>query len=85
MMKPAKNWYCCDMADLLRAPKIRRILVDSLENLHEEVCTGKMPLADAQKCIASNWVECWKEDLVPRYGPGWAAANRHLEMLGIYE
>jgi hypothetical protein len=25
MMKPAENWYCCDMADLLRAPKIRRI------------------------------------------------------------
>jgi hypothetical protein len=27
MMKPAENWYCCDMADLLWAPKIRCILV----------------------------------------------------------
>ena len=26
MMKPAEDWYCCDAADLLRRPKIRRIL-----------------------------------------------------------
>jgi hypothetical protein len=51
---------------------------DSLEDdLHEEVCAGKIPLADAQKCIASNWVECWEKYVVPRYGPEWAAANRH--------
>src|ERR1700676_5087918 len=24
MMKPAEDWYCCDAADLLRTPKIRR-------------------------------------------------------------
>jgi hypothetical protein len=24
--------------------------------LHERVCSGKMRLADAQRCIASNWV-----------------------------
>jgi hypothetical protein len=29
MMKPAEEWYCCDAADLLRTPKIRRILVQS--------------------------------------------------------
>jgi hypothetical protein len=27
MMKSAENWYCFDMADLLQAPKIRRILL----------------------------------------------------------
>ena len=51
---------------------------DGLENeLHHLVCAGKMPLADAQKCIASNWVECWEKYVVPEYGPQWAAANRH--------
>ena len=50
---------------------------DSLENeLHKRVCKGEMPLADAQKCIESNWVECWKKYVVPEYGPAWAAANR---------
>jgi hypothetical protein len=27
MMEPAEDWYYCDAADLLRAPKVRRILV----------------------------------------------------------
>jgi hypothetical protein len=32
---------------------------DQLENeLHAEVCASKMTLAEAQHCIASNWVEC---------------------------
>lgn len=39
---------------------------DGLENeLHRLVCAGKMPLADAQKCIASNWVECGEKYVVP--------------------
>ncbi len=51
---------------------------DLLENeLHKRVCKGVMPLADAQKCIESNWVECWEKHVVPGYGPEWAAANRH--------
>ncbi len=51
---------------------------DSLENeLHKRVCKGEMPLADAQKCIESNWVEYWEKYVVPGYGPEWAAANRH--------
>jgi hypothetical protein len=51
---------------------------DSLENdLHARVCKGEISLADAQKCIASNWVECWEKYVVPEYGSGWAAANRH--------
>jgi hypothetical protein len=42
---------------------------DQLENeLHHLVCSGKMPLADAQKCIESNWVECWEKYMVPGYG-----------------
>ncbi len=51
---------------------------DGLENeLHRLVCAGKVPLADAQECIASNWVGCWEKYKVPEYGPQWAAANRH--------
>jgi hypothetical protein len=51
---------------------------DQLENeLHAEVCTGKIPLADAQRCISSNWVECWEKHIVPEYGPEWASENRH--------
>ena len=45
--------------------------------LHRLVCDGKMSLADAQNCIASNWIECWKKYVVPEYGPLWVAANRH--------
>ncbi len=51
---------------------------DSLENtLHEAVCKSELSLADAQRCIESNWVECWEKYVVPRYGAEWAAANRH--------
>jgi hypothetical protein len=51
---------------------------DSLENdLHARVCRGEISLADAQKCIASNWVECWEKYVVPEYGPQWATANRN--------
>jgi hypothetical protein len=51
---------------------------DQLENeLHHLVCSGKMKLADAQKCIASDWVKCWETYVVPTYGPEWAEANRH--------
>lgn len=33
---------------------------DRLENaLHKAVCAKKMALADAQRCIASDWVTCW--------------------------
>lgn len=49
---------------------------DQLENeLHHQVCAGKLSLADAQKCITSNWVECWEKYV--DYGPQWATANRH--------
>jgi hypothetical protein len=27
VMQPTEDWYCCDGAELLLAPKIRRILV----------------------------------------------------------
>lgn len=34
---------------------------DRLENaLHGAVCGGTMQLADAQQCIAVNWVGCWR-------------------------
>ena len=50
---------------------------DELENtLHELVCKGTITLADAQKCIVSDWVKCWVTYVVPRYGAEWAAANR---------
>jgi hypothetical protein len=48
---------------------------DQLENeLHSQVCSGKMPLADAQKCITSNWAECWYKYVAPGYA-GFAAAS----------
>lgn len=51
---------------------------DQLENtLHELVCKREMPLAEAQKCIESSWVNCWEKYVVPKYGPEWAAQNRH--------
>jgi hypothetical protein len=51
---------------------------DQLENtLHELVCKDEISLADAQKCIASNWVACWEKYVVPKYGAEWAAVNRH--------
>ncbi len=43
---------------------------DGLENeLHHLVCKGKISLTDAQKCIASNWVKCWGEYVVPLFSP----------------
>ena len=70
-----------DMKNLCRSPMLRGLVglnKDQLENeLHAEVCTGKMPLADVQHCIASNWVECWEKHVVPGYGPEWASENRH--------
>jgi hypothetical protein len=34
---------------------------DQLENeLHRLVCSGSLKLADAQRCVASNWVQCWE-------------------------
>jgi hypothetical protein len=51
---------------------------DQLENdLHARVCNGSMSLADAQRCIATDWVKCWETYVVPEYGSEWAKANRH--------
>jgi hypothetical protein len=42
---------------------------DQLENeLHRLVCTGKMPLTEAQQCIATNWVQCWEKYDLPSTG-----------------
>jgi hypothetical protein len=33
---------------------------DYLENdLHRLVCSGAIPLSDAQRCIAVDWISCW--------------------------
>lgn len=33
---------------------------DDLEDeLHRRVCDGEMPLADAQRLIAGNWIDAW--------------------------
>ena len=35
---------------------------DKVENyLHEEVCAGRIPLAQAQSEIANNWLEFYKQ------------------------
>jgi hypothetical protein len=31
--------------------------------------SGKMPLVDAQRCITSNWIQCWERYVLPLYGP----------------
>jgi hypothetical protein len=42
---------------------------DQLENeLHRLVCGGKLPLAEAQRCISANWVVCWEKYDLPLYG-----------------
>lgn len=70
-----------DMKNLWPQPYDPRLSAgdkDALETaLHSLVCADKMSLADAQKCIASDWVKCWEEYVVPMYGPAWASANRH--------
>jgi hypothetical protein len=34
---------------------------DALENaLHGQVCTGALPLADAQRMFADDWVAAWE-------------------------
>ncbi len=39
---------------------------DRLENyLHGKVCSGDISLISAQKCITTNWVECWKSNGKP--------------------
>jgi hypothetical protein len=58
-------------------PKPGAVEKDQLENaLHELVCKGSMSLADAQKCISSDWVRCWEIYVVPQYGEEWAQENR---------
>lgn len=35
---------------------------DLLENkLHALVCSGKLSIKDAQTCISTNWINCYKE------------------------
>ncbi len=35
---------------------------DKLENeLHREICSGRITIQAAQKCISTNWIECYKE------------------------
>jgi hypothetical protein len=42
---------------------------DQLENeLHRQVCSGKLSLTDAQRCIATNWAACWAKYSLPMYG-----------------
>ena len=39
---------------------------DRVENkLHEWVCSGQLPLEQAQREIASNWIEAYKKDVGP--------------------
>jgi len=51
---------------------------DQLEKeLHHLVCSGKMSLGKAQKCIASDWVKCWVTNVVLNSEPRSREANRH--------
>src|SRR5690348_435761 len=48
----------------------------SLKMRFMPVCSGSMTLADAQRCIASNWVKCWEKHVVPGYDEQWASEHR---------
>ncbi len=48
-------------------------------DLHDLVCAGKLALADAQKCIASDWIRCWLKYVATEHGPEWASVNRHRQ------
>jgi hypothetical protein len=37
------------------------------------VCADKMSLADTQHCIASDWVQCWEQHVVPGHRVEWAS------------
>jgi hypothetical protein len=51
-------------------PRPGSVEKEQLENeLHAEVRAGKLPLADAQHWITSNWVKGWERHVVPGYGP----------------
>jgi len=35
---------------------------DKLENeLHRRICSGKMTIQQAQSCISTNWISCYKD------------------------
>lgn len=39
---------------------------DRLENvLHKEVCSEKLPLKNAQTCLADDWVSCYRKHIGP--------------------
>lgn len=72
---PKNLWpqpYSCVTKGLCGAgydPRLGAGEKDQLENeLHLLVCSGRMTLADAQKCIASNWAECWQKYMAPGFG-----------------
>ena len=37
---------------------------DALENrLHKLICAGELDLAEAQRCIATDWIECYRNHM----------------------
>ena len=58
---PANLWPEPNLTVLPDGTQIRSSQKDRLENyLHDEVCSGRMPLPDAQRLIAGDWVNSWR-------------------------
>jgi hypothetical protein len=57
---PANLWPEPNLTVLADGTQIMSSQKDNLEDyLHAEVCSGRMPLADAQRLIAGDWVNAW--------------------------
>lgn len=58
---PANLWPEPNKASLPDGTSVGSAQKDALENdLHRQVCTGAISLADAQRAFASNWIAAWE-------------------------
>jgi hypothetical protein len=49
---------------------------DQLENvLHKKICAREIPLAEAQRAMATNWIEAWNQYVSSRQGSYEIAGN----------
>jgi hypothetical protein len=59
---PANLWPEPNEIVLADGTKVGSDAKDSLENyLHRRVCAGTMPLGDAQRLIAGDWIAAWTD------------------------
>jgi hypothetical protein len=52
-----------DITNLWPQPIAEAHIKDRLENyMHDQACSGKVSLADAQKRMATNWIQLWNDE-----------------------